>query len=54
MNSFDVIDFLMCRSYCTQRDGGFNPTNCSKFIYQQMKSIFPEMEAYELYYNGEK
>lgn len=47
----NVIDFLLYRSYCAQRDRGFNPLTCSNFIYDQMKQIFPDMEVYETIYS---
>jgi len=49
---FMVIDFLLYRSYCAQRERGFDPKTCSEFMYDQMKMFFPEMEIYETFYKG--
>ncbi len=53
INSEDkVIDFLLYRSYCAQRERGFDPQTCSEFMYDQMKTFFPMMETYETFYQG--
>jgi len=49
----DLTKELLYISYATQRDEWFDPNHCTDKMYDDMNSLFPDMQEFEERYQKE-